>query len=123
MLYIEIAENIRNSWNMDKITNEQLLKMNNIVASETMFYDNIVHTMDEIDDVLQGKSPSEIVRSCYAVNLDDLYFRMDDDGNITSYDQYNWTYDIDFSAIALYAIDNPDAFPVLQPIINECMEV
>lgn len=123
MLYIEIAENIRNSWNMDKITNEQLLKINNTVASETMFYDNIVYTMDEIDDVLQGKIPSEIVRSCYAVNLDDLYFRMDDDGNITSYDQYNWTYDIDFSAIALYAIDNPDAFPVLQPIINECMEV
>ncbi len=102
---------------MEKLTNlleemseSELLTIHNNYCDSANGYDNYIYNMDDLNELLDGKSPEEIARLIFYgdFNPNHDYFTFNGYGNLESITGYNLTDYIFISDIVDYIISRDD---------------
>lgn len=89
------------------MNDSDLVAVHNEYCDKVSYYDDRIYDMYEINDLLYGRSPLEIITDARDVDANDSYIRYDGYGNLESTDYpQDW---MDLDEIADYIVENDDA--------------
>lgn len=89
------------------MNDSDLVAVHNEYCDKVSCYDDKIYDMYEINNLLYGRSPLEIITDARDVNANDSYIRYDGYGNLESTDYpQDW---MDLDEIADYIVENDDA--------------
>lgn len=89
------------------MNDSNLVAVHNEYCDKVRYYDDRIYDMYEINDLLYGRSPLEIITDARDVDANDNYIRYNGYGNLESTDcPDDW---MDLDEIADYIVDNDDA--------------
>ena len=89
------------------MNDSDLVAVHNEYCDKVRYYDDRIYDMYEINDLLYGRSPLEIITDARDVDANDNYIRYNGYGNLESTDcPDDW---MDLDEIADYIVENDDA--------------
>ena len=89
------------------MNDSDLVAVHNEYCDKVRYYDDRIYDMYEINDLLYGRSPLEIITDARDVDANDSYIRYDGYGNLESTDYpQDW---MDLDEIADYIAENDEA--------------
>ena len=89
------------------MNDSNLVAVHNEYCDKVRYYDDRIYDMYEINDLLYGRSPLEIITDARDVDANDNYIRYNGYGNLESTDcPDDW---MDLDEIADYIVENDDA--------------
>ena len=89
------------------MNDSDLVAVHNEYCDKVSYYDDRIYDMYEINDLLYGRSPLEIITDARDVDANDSYIRYDGYGNLESTDYpQDW---MDLDEIADYIAENDEA--------------
>ena len=89
------------------MNDSDLVAVHNEYCDKVSYYDDRIYDMHEINDLLYGRSPLEIITDARDVDVNDSYIRYDGYGNLESTDYpQDW---MDLDEIADYIAENDEA--------------
>ena len=89
------------------MNDSDLVAVHNEYCDKVNYYDDKIYDMYEINDLLYGRSPLEIITDARDVDANDSYIRYDGYGNLESTDYpQDW---MDLDEIADYIAENDEA--------------
>ena len=89
------------------MNDSDLVAVHNEYCDKVNYYDDRIYDMYEINDLLYGRSPLEIITDARDVDANDNYIRYNGYGNLESTDcPDDW---MDLDEIADYIVENDDA--------------
>ena len=89
------------------MNDSNLVAVHNEYCDKVSYYDDRIYDMYEINDLLYGRSPLEIITDARDVDANDSYIRYDGYGNLESTDYpQDW---MDLDEIADYIVENDEA--------------
>ena len=89
------------------MNDSDLVAVHNEYCDKVHYYDDRIYDMYEINDLLYGRSPLEIITDARDVDANDNYIRYDGYGNLESTDfPEDW---MELDEIADYIAENDDA--------------
>ena len=89
------------------MNDSNLVAVHNEYCDKVSYYDDRIYDMYEINDLLYGRSPLEIITDARDVDANDSYIRYDGCGNLESTDYpQDW---MDLDEIADYIVENDEA--------------
>ena len=89
------------------MNDNDLVAVHNEYCDKVSYYDDRIYDMYEINDLLYGRSPLEIITDARDVDANDSYIRYDGYGNLESTDYpQDW---MDLDEIADYIAENDEA--------------
>ena len=89
------------------MNDSDLVAVHNEYCDKVSYYDDRIYDMYEINDLLYGRSPLEIITDARDVDANDSYIRYDGYGNLESTDYpQDW---MDLDEIADYIVENDEA--------------
>ena len=90
------------------MNDSDLVAVHNEYCDKVRYYDDRIYDMYEINDLLYGRSPLEIITDARDVDANDSYIRYDGYGNLESTDYpQDW---MDLDKIADYIVETGEDF-------------
>lgn len=90
---------------LENLDDNTLLQLHNDYCDHNKYYDDHIYYMSELDDLLYGKTPSEVIDLAGGIDTNADYFQYTIYG-IQSFDNVSDYVDLD--ALADYIIDNDE---------------